>query len=443
NQGDNDPNEWNTTLINLAQYAAGAATNWVVPHSEIVTIGGTQWSWVADLTGFTASDQVYTIDYDAATNGPRSALPAASVDAATTWEVVYCYTVNSGSLTAAFGIGDVDSGCSDAASSSASTVEIVETTLTPATDWQDLRSIFTIVDVAAASADEVWVVDAADNSAGGDEFVQVFSITQAGAEAHVEAGDYYDDLLSGPRDVYVADIGSGYTIASCPTPASFSAVTILDANQVTGHAYRIRILGTQAGDPVTVTDNTTGRVLLSAANWTDLPSSAATTYVMPGVGMTRDSDNTPSADTDEVIQTVRTVYRRFAFVTDTGNDRIKVIAYDNFARTGDVLPGDARACVVQPAAGGGAGTVAQPADQDYFVTVPATVPENWTTATATRPIKEGTISITEDPAGAPIAWTRINDLATAGPTDRVYTLDWQEGYIIFGDGVNGRMPTAA
>lgn len=37
-------------------------------------------------------------------------------------------------------------------------------------------------------------------------------------------------------------------------------------------------------------------------------------------------------------------------------------------------------------------------------------------------------------------WTRVDDLDTAGPDDRVYVLDAEAGLIYFGDGVRGRVP---
>ncbi|MCK4305101.1 MAG: T9SS type A sorting domain-containing protein [Candidatus Eisenbacteria sp.] len=443
NSGDDAAGEWNATLINLTHYVDGAAsaTNWVIPHSEVLKIGGVVWSWVASLTGFTASDKVYTIDYDAigagaADGAPKITLPAASLSATSTWTVDYCYTVNSGAGTAAFGTGEIDQNCSDAAA--VAVVEISQTSPSAA-DFQDLRAIFIIDDCTATTTDEVWIVDAADNSTNGDEFLQVYSITEMGTEAFVEK---YDDLLSEPSDVYVSCNGS-YTIATCPNPATtFTSATVIDANQITGHRYQIKLLGAQPNDPVTVTDMTTGRVIVNGAHWTDLPATSSTTYIIPGVDLQMLS-TVLAGDVTEYVTTVRTVYQRYAFVCDRGNNRIKVVSYDDFARTGDVLPGDAHTCVTQPTAGGGLGTVCQSADADYYVAVPATVPENWQTATLTRPVKENSIAIIEDPDVTPITWTRVDDINTAGPTDKVFELDWYEGFITFGDGTHGAKPTAS
>lgn len=40
------------------------------------------------------------------------------------------------------------------------------------------------------------------------------------------------------------------------------------------------------------------------------------------------------------------------------------------------------------------------------------------------------------------AWTRVRSLRAAGPRDRVYTLDAEEGVVRFGDGVHGAVPAA-
>jgi predicted phage baseplate assembly protein len=37
-------------------------------------------------------------------------------------------------------------------------------------------------------------------------------------------------------------------------------------------------------------------------------------------------------------------------------------------------------------------------------------------------------------------WTRVDDLDTAGPDDRIYVLDAEAGLVYFGDGVHGRVP---
>lgn len=37
-------------------------------------------------------------------------------------------------------------------------------------------------------------------------------------------------------------------------------------------------------------------------------------------------------------------------------------------------------------------------------------------------------------------WTRVTDLRDAGPRDAVYALDRDDGTVIFGDGIHGRMP---
>ncbi|QDQ27998.1 putative baseplate assembly protein [Chitinimonas arctica] len=43
-------------------------------------------------------------------------------------------------------------------------------------------------------------------------------------------------------------------------------------------------------------------------------------------------------------------------------------------------------------------------------------------------------------AAAPVLWLQVETFAFSGPTDRVYTLDYKNGLITFGDGQNGMIP---
>lgn len=40
------------------------------------------------------------------------------------------------------------------------------------------------------------------------------------------------------------------------------------------------------------------------------------------------------------------------------------------------------------------------------------------------------------------AWTRISSLAEAGPDDKVYVLNSEDGTLVFGDGLHGAIPPA-
>ncbi len=421
--------DWDDDEIWVPEYAAGA-TNWMIPGSAIVKVDGLTWTWVADLTGFAATDQVYTIDYDIA-NGPVIDFPANSLSATSTIELTYVVTDYQGGGTAAFGLGDIDWGNSDGAA-------IVEVRLDEASpsaiSLQDMRAIFTIANETTATTDELWVIDAADSSTGADEYLRVYTVTQGGTEAFLEA---YDDLLSNPSDVYVAS-GPAATAAATEAHGTIDhidGIAVVDENQVTGHTYSINMTGAL----VDIVDLTTGRVLVSGGAKADFITGSNTCYVVPGIGF--DFNTAVPNDTDDIFTTTRQVPARYAFVCDAGNDRIKVLAVGDISTTtGDDLPGDVHTCVTQPS---GPGTIGLTADEDYYFVTPASIPENWQSGTATRPLKENSVTLIEDPAGTPVTWTRVNDLTLAGPADKVYTVDWWEGIVTFGDGVRGAKPDAA
>ena len=421
--------QWDNDEIRLTEYAAGA-TNWIIPGSNVVKIDGVTWTWVASLSGFTAPDRVYTIDYDIA-NGPEINFPASSLTSSSTIELAYSLTDYDGGSTAAFGVGDIDWGNADGAA----VAEVRLDEASPSTiSLQDMRAIFAIPNQTTATNDELWVVDAADNSVNANEYVRVYTVSQgAGVEAALEA---YDDVLTTPSGVYVA---AGPTAVAAATEAAgtiahVTTLIVTDANQVTGHTYSFDM----TGGNVDVIDLTTGRVLVDDGAKGDFVTGSNTCFMIPGIGL--DFTVLVADDTDDTFTTTRQVPQRYAFICDQGNNRIKVLAVGDISTSaGDDLPGDVHTCVVQPA---GAGTIGATVDQDYYFTTPATVPENWQTGTETRPLKQNSVTLIEDPAGTPVAWTQVTDLSLAGPTDKVYTVDWWEGIITFGDGLHGSLPTA-
>ncbi len=426
--------QWDGTGINLAEWGASSA-KWVIPYSEVFRVNGETWDFVADISGYAASEKVYTIDYDDAVNAPELRVPTGALTETDEWTLFYCISNYRGGATAAFGLGEIDAGNSDGAT--VADVRI-DQTAPVAKSFQDLRSIFTIPNQTTATTDELWLVDATDSSVLQDEELMVYTVTQAtGVEAFLEA---YDDVLADPRDVYVArttgDTYTDPTYTSAVASPFYTGAAIVDANQVTGHTYYVDMTDSL----VTITDVNTGRVLVSGADKSHFVTGTNTCYVFPGLGV--DWDATVADDTDGYVTTQRAIPSRYAFVCDRGNDRIKVIGVGNISTTvGDDLPGDAHTCAAQPT---GAGTVGATQDQDYRFDTPGTVPLNWKTGTVARPIKQGSLeTLTADPAGTPVVWTRIDDLATATPTDKVFQLDWWEGAILFGDGLHGEIPPAA
>ena len=418
--------EFDDNQVALPEWAAGSA-RWIVPFSEVVKIEGETWTWVADLTNYDAADEVYTIDYDDATNAPEILFPPNALSATSNFNIAYAISDYQGGGVAAFGIGDVDQGNRSAAVTSTAVLIDESTGGGAPSSLEDLRCIFAIEE-SGATRDELWVVDAADNSANGDEFLFVYAAGHDGSVGFVEQ---YDDLVDSPMDVWVASGPTAQAAAvTVAAAAHATAGTVIDENQVTGHTYSIA----QTTTATTITDLTTNRVLIDAGTCTNFR--AAHNYVIPGVDLTWDTAVTATAGT---ITTTRQITQRYAFLADTGNDRIKVIEVADFqATTGDDLPGDANTVATQATTeiGGVVG-------QDYYFTTPATVPESWKTGAAGRQLKENSVTMTEDPDGTPVVWTRVNDLLTAGPADDVFQIDWWKGTVLFGDGTHGALPPAS
>ncbi len=240
--------EWDSDQIHLAEWAA-SAEHWVVPYSEVVTINGGAWTRVADLTGFTAADRVYTLDYSDASDAPVLNFPANSLAQTSTIVLRYVTSDNQTGAADAFGLGDVDYGVG--AGGTPVLAKIDQTSGGPAS-WQQLRSIALIADEVTATTDDVFLVDAADNSGAQNQELFEFTVTSAGTVAYVGA---YDDVLTTPNDVAVARSGASTAAAAALTggPGPFTAATVTDAAQVTGHVYDVTV----AAGSVTITAETT------------------------------------------------------------------------------------------------------------------------------------------------------------------------------------------
>lgn len=435
--------EYDTDEIWIHEYIAGlVAANdrfqYIVPGSESVIIDGTVWTSVASLTGFVAADKVYTISYAYAlpftglVGGPIISFPALSLTATSTIALRYALTDYQGTNVAAtddnlLGAGDVDYGV-DAAAGTKVLAEIDEAVATGPSTWGLVRSIAAIANEPVATSDDIFLLDATDAT----EQLFSYKVTTAGVVTAVEK---YDDVLTTPYDVAVANGGPTEVTADdgLAGVVVIATASVYDANQVTGHIYDVVGL---AGN-ITITDRTTGQVLVTSTAYANIPAAC---LAVPGLQL----DKAVVGPATSVLTTVKQVPDRYLFVADTGNDRIKVIGAsdDTPTATDTWLPGDVRTVEAQPAA---ADLVGATVGKDYaqLYTMPASVPEDYALHTLVAPLKEGTLATMTMslPVGGP-TWTRIDDLATAGPTDRVYTVDWMTGTITFGDGVHGTIPTA-
>lgn len=414
----------NQILLPVWQETAG---RWIIPFSESVTIDGTTWSRVAGLGGFTPADRVYTVSYGDDTHAPEILLPDGSLTRESRFRIDYVVTDNQGQVTSDFGVGDVDYGISDAATK---VLAVIDPSSGGPASWQTVRAIALTEADALSTSDDLFLLDAADASAGQNE--ELFFYT-AGVNGGITWREAYGDSLATPWDVAVARAGTSVVAAvklgSDNGPFDQTTAVVRDASQVTGHAYAVTV---NAGQ-VTITDRTTGRSIITNAPFADL---ADPFLAVPGIELRKN----PAAGTSTTVTTTRALPHRFLFVADTGAHRIKVIAAHGAepTATNDWLPPDARTSDAQPGSAiGGA------ADVDYRQTTPATVPGNWSAWTTTFPIAEGTLStVTFDPDGTPSDWSRIDDLSAAGPTTKAFEIDWQSGRILFGDGTHGLIPRA-
>jgi len=420
--------EWDSDQIFPAQWAPSATAS-IVPHSQSVSIDGVTWTWVSSLAGFVAADRVYTIDFDDAVNAPEILFPGSSLSATSTIALRYAISNEQTGAVYAFGLGDVDYGTG--AGPSPVLTEIDEASGGPSS-WQQLRALAVIQNESTATSDDIFVVDAADDSGSQDQELFFYTVAVAGT---VTAGEQYDDVLTNPYDVAVARAGAstGATVTPSGDGGPFDQATaaVSDANQVTGHTYDVTV----SGGLTTITDLSTGRVLVTGAAFAEL---ANPFLGIPGLSLPLNG----AVGVTITIATTVAVNGRYIFAADTGGDRIKVIAGADGAGTsfaGDWLPGDARTQnAAQPT---GAGLVGAVATVDYRQTTPVSVPEDWVSWTATAPIKEGTLtSITFDPAGTPVVWDVVGDITTAGPNDEVFEVNWANGAITFGDGIHGSVP---
>ncbi|MEZ4654210.1 MAG: hypothetical protein R3E12_11640 [Candidatus Eisenbacteria bacterium] len=336
------------------------------------------------------------------------------------------------------GIGELDYGV-HVASTTFTKVQIDESSGGP-TAWEAPHGLAIAPAVADNTTDLLFVTDAADESSLGNE--QLFSY-EVDINGTVTAGEQYGDALAGPYDVAVADrdAGQGASAWLDADTGPFDKASypfVVDASQVNGHTYDITV----ATGAVTITDVTTGRVLVESgaeANFAD------PVLGIPGLSLPLNAG--PWGDGTTTLSTKRALPGRYLFVSDTGNDRVKVIGLPSDVTaagsnwSGDWLPVDTRTVVAQPAA---AGTIGDDAGEDYRQTTPATVGEDWLAWTTTAPVAENTLeTIVFDPDGLAGEWMRIDDITTAAPMDSVYEVDWQNGMIRFGDGIHGAIPPAS
>lgn len=420
--------EFDDDELRLPEWSV-AADRWIIPYSETVEVDGAAWARVVDLTGYDAADHVYAVTYDDDVNAPEIRFPAASLTQTSSFRLEYLLTDNQGLVADAFGVGDVDYGISDGATKVL--VEIDPTSGGPIT-WNTVSGIALAPQDETTTSDDLFLLGTAHGALGQDQDLFYYTISAAGGVTYREA---YDDALTTPSGLAVARSGNSTAAAVVLSgdngPFDQYGGTIRDANQVTGHTYTVAVSG---GD-VTISDQTTERVLLQDVSFADL---AVPFLAIPGISLVKNA----TVGSSITISTTRATPNRYLFVADTGANRLKVIAAHGATptSTNNWLPGDTHTSIGQPA---GAGLVGANPNEDYYQSTPAVVGPGWRASTTTFPLAEGTLAtVTFDPDGTPDTWSRVDDLSEAAAPDKVYEVDWQNGWITFGDGTHGAIPPA-
>ncbi len=433
------PGEYGTDVIRLPEWS-DETCRWILPGSDLVYIDGHTWMRVESLAGWTAADHVYVLDYGATVNHPQIELPAGSLVEESTFELLYVISdyQDGGGSQARYGVGDVDYGIRRG-SGDAFRTEIDELSGGPLS-WGHMRSMALIPDPADHDCDLLFLLDSSGGRTAGSAQLFSYSVTPDG---HVRVRERYTDRLERPFAVYAAAMneGRGASAEVDGLSGPFAAATrpvITDASQVTGRDYIVTV---HSDTSVTIRESCTGRAMVRSAPAQTL---ADPFLGIPGISLALNRDEWSPGVTH--VRTVRAYPGRYLFVADEGADRIKVIGLGGGTSTpgsywaGDWLPGDLRYTAPQPSdsasVGAGHGV-------EYRPRTPAAVGRNWQTFTAAFPLGEGSLStITFDPDRAPQQWTRVDDISIAGPTERVFQVDWWTGAILFGDGVHGAIPPA-
>lgn len=433
------PGGFTADRIRLPEWSR-STEQWILPGSVLLHIDAVAWSRVEVLGGRTAADRVYALHYGAAADHPQIELPPGSLSGHSSFEIRYAVSdyQDGGGSPARYGLGDVDYGIRYGSGEARRTV-ITEQSGGPSS-WHQMRSMSLLPDPSDRSGDILFLLDSADDGTAGS--AQLFSFLVE-PDGQVRPGERYEDRLERPFAVCAAemDTGRGASARVEGTAGPFNQATrplITDANQVTGRDYIVTV---HADTSVTIQEAASGRVLVRAApQWT-----LADPFLgIPGVSLALSPDTWSPGTTQ--VRTVRPYPGRYLFVADEGADRIKVIGLGggNSIRgscwEGDWLPGDVRRTASQPSDSGSVG--GDPA-VEYRPVTPAAVGRNWRTFTAAFPLSETSLqTATFDPDRSADRWTRVDDISTAGPADRVFQVDWRTGAIQFGDGIHGAIPPA-
>jgi hypothetical protein len=184
---------------------------------------------------------VYAVTYNDVADAPEIRFPAGSLTSTTAFRLEYLLTDNQGLVPDAFGVGDVDYGISNDVTKVL--VEIDPTSGGP-DSWQTVRGIALAPQDATPTSDDLFLLDAEDNSAGQNQELFFFTVSQAGGLAYREA---YDDALTTPWGLAVARSGNSaaatVVLSGDNGPFDLAGGTIRDAGQVTGRTYAVTVSG--------------------------------------------------------------------------------------------------------------------------------------------------------------------------------------------------------
>lgn len=406
-----------------------------VQGSEVITIDGTVYTRVDDVAGYAAGDKVYQITYPgAAGTGSHAELPALSNLLATNVvNVEYAFSSDANND----GIGDIDYSIAAAATNGTIIGQVFGITETvpnnaghPST-FENLVSIAVNLNTEADDIVDLYVLDAGD----GAEILFTYKVEDDAAA--FEYVSTYEGPLSNPLDVDIEESAGDNTIAVTGAVPDFSVgastVTLAVRNNtlVNTDTYTFTVV-TQSGPAdwsgcyIRVDNDITGNTIAYAG-----PGPAAAGWdidnVIPGIRATLTwvAQETVGSNTSTIAHATDPVIAEYLFVSDTGNDRIKVIkGGDN----GEALTNGADPDFF-------AGT--QRTDH-YWISDGTTPSNNFVAATRAEEnsftLYAGSASRTE--------WTRVNNFSGSGPDDTHYMYDYETQVITLGDGNFGIVPDA-
>ena len=437
---------WNTSpgvgQFSSTQAIVNNTAGDVVRGSERITVNGSVFTRVNDISGFDAGDRVYEATYegaDAANSGIFD-FPTNSLREMDTVVIEYATTDNYNN----YREGDIDF-----AKASATPVNwpsanapfwidqsYPDNTGHP-TSYSSLSALAVQQNITANDVVDVYLLD---DGGAGNAALHAFKV-EDDADTYFQWTSSYDGPMSNPLDVCVAQ--SGTNSLGTPTVTTNIAggglasatATVTNAALNNNQTYTWTVIGGAMGAPGTNMDNVVFRIdndtVGNTIGFATLSGGGPVYTIaerMPGIELTLTANGATQLGLNDYIQISfnsanESFIAEYIFIADTGNDRIKVIkGGDNGEATTN---GDSTDFFQDNVA-----------RKDYFNVIPVggDIP-NQMYVSAARAMEDG-FAVYTDTDGL---WS--NSLSGAsGPADLHYSYNYDTQVLQFGDGSNGKIP---